>query len=106
MKALVDRAKFKELGALEAWLRWQRPRGAWRSPAASVPSLGPADGDASPGQGGQPWSWLTMEGLVSHMPFLPSAHSLPPYKINNYNNKIIIRRCEKMDYNVVFVILS
>lgn len=54
MKALVDKAKFKELGALEAWLRWQRSRGAWRSPAASLPSLGPADGDPSPGQGGSP----------------------------------------------------
>lgn len=50
--------------------------------------------------------WLTMGGLLSHMPLLLLAQPLPPYKINNYNNKIIIRRCEKMDYNAVFVTLS
>lgn len=36
-------------------------------------------------------------------PPLSVAHSLHPHKVNNHNNKIIIRRCKRTDYNAVFL---
>jgi len=57
----------------------------------------------------QPWrGWLVILGWLRNTarPLPPLAHTLPPDKVNNHNNKIITRRCKRMEYNAVFVTLS
>lgn len=105
MRALVDKSKFKEPGAPESGSDGKDPEGTEKSascflfPPWALPTRAPVTWPRRPSLE------LADCGGVSHMPLLPLAHSLPPYKINNHNNKII-RRCKRIDYNAVFVILG
>lgn len=101
----------------EAWLRWQSskegrgelclplPLPSWALLTGALHQAKEVTFGA--GQPGRGRTVLTRWLCNTAVPLLRPAHSLPtPRKVNNHNNKIIIRRCKRMDYNAVFVTLS